>query len=726
MPVTAQDILELIGRHARRPLSSKEILAQLRLPRRDQRQVLRLLDQLVEEGRLHLAKNNRFSLPKQEPLVTGTIVTHREGYGFVTEIAGAGQDVFIPARYMRQAMNGDRAVVRVSINRQHGKPEGRIVQVLERAHRTLVGTYVDGDRGGYVTPSDPQVLHDIFIPYGKQGDAQFGQVVVVRIEDYPEEYRGASGVIQEILGEPDDPQVEILSLVHRLGLPYHFPPEVEQAAEQIPEVVVASDLGGRLDLRHLPFVTIDGETAKDFDDAVCVEGLEDGHYRLWVGIADVGHYVKANETIDLEAYERGTSIYFPGQCIPMLPERLSNGICSLNPHVDRLVMLAEMSFDSEGRRLNSQFHSGVIYSQARLTYTEVQAILDDQKPAIALDVPGLQQHVKIMGQLAGGLGQLRKARGSIDFDLPEAEILLDLRGRPENIVRSERYFSHRIIEEFMLAANEAVAEFLESKEVGFLYRIHDPPSMDRLQAFQEFIGYYNLGLELSEGGVSPRQLNRLLDEIKGLPVEKMINQILLRSLKQARYSPENVGHFGLASECYCHFTSPIRRYPDLVVHRVLRAVLEGQTNQSRPLQKLASRLEEMGNKTSACERRAMEAERDFVSLKKCQFMKDKVGQTFSGFISGVQPFGFFVELEDYFVEGLVHIASLSDDYYEYEEERHRLIGTRRRREFLIGHPVQVVVKNVQIERREIDFVLEELDQIPSRPVNGKSKLRRRK
>ena len=610
-------------------------------------------------------------------------------------------------------MDGDRAEVRVSAGRYHDKPEGQIVRILQRAHQDIVGTYMAGDRGGFVVPADPRLARDIFVPPDNQGDAQFGQVVIVRIENYPEEYRGASGIIREVLGDPDDPQVEVLSLVHRIGLPYHFPEDVLQAAAQVPDTVESEDLADRVDLRQLPFVTIDGETAKDFDDAVCVQHVEGNQYRLWVAIADVGYYVSENGLVDREAYERGTSVYFPGHCIPMLPERLSNGICSLNPGVDRLVMVAEILFNDQGDRVNSDFYSGVICSQARLTYTEVQATLDGTPHQSYQQLPWLEGHLAAMARLAERLGQRRKARGSLDFDLPEAEITLDLQGRPENIVRSERHFSHRIIEEFMLAANEAVASFLEKKEVPFLYRIHESPSMDRLLAFQEFLGYHNLGLELTGDGVSPQQLNRLLDEIKGLPVEKMINQVLLRSLKQARYSPDNVGHFGLASDCYCHFTSPIRRYPDLVVHRVLRAVLAGRTNQDRKFQKLAARLEEIGDKTSACERRAMEAERDFVSLKKCQFMKDKIGEIFPGFISGVQPFGFFVELEDYYVEGLVHIASLTDDYYEYEEERHRLIGSRRRREFLIGAPVEVLVKNVQVERREIDFTLAEGEQQPA-------------
>ncbi len=482
------------------------------------------------------------------------------------------------------------------------------------------------------------------------------------------------------------------------------------AAEGVPERVTDRDLAGREDLRDLPFVTIDGETAKDFDDAVCLR-QERGGVRLWVAIADVGHYVPEGSAIDREAYERGTSVYFPGQAIPMLPERLSNGICSLNPKVDRLVMTAEMLFDQQARRVESRFYPAVIRSRARLTYTEVSDMIVRSDREVIDRYGELYPQLQQMGEFAGRLTAMRRRRGSLDFDLPEAEILLDLRGRPENIVRAERNLAHRLIEEFMLAANEAVAAFLAQRKAPFLYRIHEPPDLEKLQALQQFVAHFNYGLELGPV-VDPGALQKLLAEVAGRPEERMINQVLLRSMKQARYAPENVGHFGLAADLYCHFTSPIRRYPDLVVHRVLREVLQKEKLSPGRSQQLQQSLPETGDQSSQRERRAMEAEREIITLKKCQFMAERVGEEFAGFVSGVQPFGFFVELEEYFVEGLVHISSLGDDFYHYEEDLHRLVGQFRRRIFQIGQEVRVSVKSVNLERREIDFVLVDLTQSP--------------
>jgi ribonuclease R len=438
--------------------------------------------------------------------------------------------------------------------------------------------------------------------------------------------------------------------------------------------------------------------------------------------------VAEGSPVDQEAYERGTSVYFPGKCIPMLPEKLSNGICSLNPNVERLAMTAEMLFDRQGHRLESRFYPSVICSRARLTYTEVAAMVLQEDPATTARFPEIYPHLLVMAELAQRLTAMRRQRGSLDFDLPEAEIVLDLQGRPENIVRAERNLAHRLIEEFMLAANEAVATFLAGRGAPFLYRIHEPPATERLQSFQEFIGHFNYGISLEKGSVDPRKLQELLAGLEGKPEERMINQVLLRCMKQANYSPENVGHFGLAADLYCHFTSPIRRYPDLVVHRVLRQVFTAGKMPAKRKAHLQEVLPAMGEHTSQRERRAMEAEREIVSLKKCQFMADKVGEVFSGFVSGVQPFGFFVELKDLFVEGLVHISSIADDFYVFEEDLHRLVGQHRRRIFQIGDEVQVTVAKVDLDRREIDFVLageepEPRVQSPKSRVSGpKSKV----
>jgi ribonuclease R len=649
-------------------------------------------------------------------LVTGTVSAHRDGYGFVSPASGEGADVFIPARFMREVMHGDRVVVRVEHGLRSGRPEGRIIRVLDRAHRTLVGRFEAGRRFGYVVPADPRLGTDLFISKAAARQVRPGQMVVARIDTYPDRNRSAEGTIVEVLGDPADPEVEILTIAHKYGLPVEFPGEVLAAAARVPDQVEDADRRGREDLRQLPTVTIDGETAKDFDDAVSVRREEDGKVRLWVSIADVGHYVAEGSPVDQEAYERGTSVYFPGKCIPMLPEKLSNGICSLNPNVERLAMTAEMLFDRQGHRLESRFYPSVICSRARLTYTEVAAMVVQEESATIARYPEIYPHLPVMAELAQRLTAMRRQRGSLDFDLPEAEIILDLQGRPENIVRAERNLAHRLIEEFMLAANEAVATFLAGRGAPFLYRIHEPPATERLQSFQEFIGHFNYGISLEKGTVDPRKLQELLAGLEGKPEERMINQVLLRCMKQANYSPENVGHFGLAADLYCHFTSPIRRYPDLVVHRVLRQVLTAGKMPEKRKAHLQEVLPAMGEHTSQRERRAMEAEREIVSLKKCQFMADKVGEVFAGFVSGVQPFGFFVELKDLFVEGLVHISSIADDFYVFEEDLHRLVGQHRRRIFQIGDEVQVSVAKVALDRREIDFVL--ADQEPKTEVQS--------
>jgi ribonuclease R len=723
MPTAPADLLAFLEHHARRPLSAREILTQLGMPKKAQPQLVRRLDKLVRDGVLICHKNGRYSLPRQVNLVVGRLSMHRDGYGFVMPPPGEGNDVFVPARFLHEAMDGDQVVVRVEGRGRGGKPEGRVIRVQERAHQTVVGRYEEGRSFGYVVPADPKLTHDVYIPWDASSQARPGQVVVARIDSYPDKTRNPEGTVVEVLGDPDDPEVEILTIVHKYGLPHRFSAEVETEAAAVADRVAPAELEGREDLRSLPFVTIDGETAKDFDDAVSVRREEGGRIRLWVAIADVGHYVTEGSAIDREAYERGTSVYFPGRCIPMLPEALSNGICSLNPDVERLAFVAEMIFDGEGRRLDSRFYPAVIRSCARLTYTGVHRMLEGEG-AVAEEQDILPE-LRTMAELAGRLTAMRRSRGSLDFDLPEAEIVLDLQGRPENIVRTERTVAHRLIEEFMLAANEAVAAFLAAHDTPFLYRVHEPPDPERLLAFQEFIAHFNYGLELGPAGVAPHRLQTLLAELEGKPEERMINQILLRSMKQARYAPENVGHFGLAADLYCHFTSPIRRYPDLQVHRVLRRVVAKGKLAEGYRRQLGERLPAMGEHTSQTERRAMEAEREIVDLKKCQFMVDKVGEEFDGIVSGVQPFGFFVELSEIFVEGLVHVSALTDDFYQYEEDWHRLLGMNRRRIFQIGTQVRVKVQNVNLARREIDFVLAEMDENSGiRPVKRRAKVRK--
>ncbi len=713
--ISAEQILRVFHRNAGQSLSLRDVQVELDLNAGERKQAARVIKELVREKLLRRVKGGRFALPAKGRQLTGVISVHRDGYGFVSR-GEEREDVFVPARFVRPAMHGDQVVIRLERDPRSGRPEGHVVAVVERAHKTLVGQYQQtGDAGGSVLAVDPALTEEILVAPGSEAGAADGQMVIVAIETYPERGRSAVGKVIEVLGDPDDPAVEIRVTAIKHDLPYEFPAAALAEAALVPEQVAAGERAGREDLRDLPFVTIDGETAKDFDDAVAIRRNPDGGFRLWVAIADVSHYVRPDSAIDREAYERGTSIYFPGTCIPMLPEVLSNGICSLKPDEDRLATVAELDFDARAVRTGARFYCGVIRSRARLTYTEVRLMLLDQ------DEPTRARYAELLADLAqmGAFAELRMARrrerGSLDFDLPTAEIVLDLRGKPENVVRSERNLAHRLIEEMMLAANEAVAHWLEQQKVPLIFRVHERPGEEKLAQLQDFLAHFNQGIAIPAEGVTPKILQDLLDRVAGRPEERAINHVLLRSLPQAVYDVENHGHFGLAADSYCHFTSPIRRYPDLMVHRVLKRHLAIDRSDRLPG---GASLGAIATQSSARERRAMAAERDIVDLKKCQFMAEKIGETYHGLIVSVHSFGFFVELEEYFVEGLVHISNLEDDYYEYEEDQRRLVGQRQRRMFEIGDQVDVRVETVDIKRREIGLRLQEA-AAPAKPSRSR-------
>ncbi len=719
------DILELLQQHASRPLSLREIQDTLDLRAGERKALGKVLKDLVKEGSLVQLKGGRFALPKKVNLVVGRLSVHRDGYGFVSPADGGRDDLFIPARHIRPAMHGDLVVARLEHSIRSGRPEGRVIRVEQRAHRLVVGRYRLEHGVGFVLPVDPRIQDALLVPPGGEIEVRHDQMVLAEIESYPGRTRGAVGRIREVLGNATDPDVEIRIAAIQFNLPYEFPAAVLAEADMMDSQVRESDLAGREDLRALTFVTIDGETAKDFDDAVAIQRLAEG-YRLTVAIADVAHYVASGSVIDKEALARGTSVYFPGSCLPMLPEALSNGICSLNPRVDRLVMAAELDFDAGGRRIGTRFCEAVIHSRARLTYTEVAAVLVESDPAVREELQALVGDLEVMRELAELRIALRHQRGSLDFDLPEAQIQLDLQGRPENIVRAERNLAHRLIEEFMLAANEAVASWLVQQRKPMVFRVHEAPGEGKMAVFQEFIAHFNQGISIPTEGVTPKLLQGLLERVAGQPEEYVINHVLLRSLPQAYYSTSNLGHFGLAADNYCHFTSPIRRYPDLTVHRILKGQLSGHGKDKADD---AVSLDEIASRSSSAERRAMEAERDIVNLKKCQYVADKVGEKYHGMVTSVHAFGLFVELREIFVEGLVHVSSLEDDFYQYEEDRHRLIGMNRRREFTIGTPLQVTVHKVDLDRREIDFrLVDEQKPGPAKQDSrrGKPKPRRRK
>jgi len=698
MAFSPDEILEYFSHQARRPLSSREV-AEKFARRAGRRDLQRALKSLVREGALVRLKGGRYSLPQQVNLVIGRVSAHRDGFGFLEPEKG-GTSIFLPARTMRQVMDGDLVSARVEKQGPGKKAEGRVIKVLERARETVVGRYYSSRRFGYLVPENRRLTHEIMIPPDQSAGAQPGQIAVARIDAYPTAGRNPEGTIVEVLGAPDDPVVEILSIAHQFGLPHQFPPPVLAAARKIPQQVLPEDRLGRVDLTHIPLVTIDGETAKDFDDAVFAEREEGDGFRLWVAIADVAHYVVKGSPIDREAYARGTSVYFPGQCLPMLPEELSNVICSLNPGVERLALTAELTIDDLGRPVSSRFYPAVIRSRARLTYRQVQSALDGQGGSLP---NGMGCGLEVLRELAGLLLTRRSERGSIDFDLPEAEVVLDLQGQTEDVVRSERTFAHRIIEEMMLAANEAVAKFLTGRGAAFLYRIHEPPDSERISEFEDFLGHLGFARPAFSGKIKPRQVQEWLRQVEGTAVEGVVNQVLLRCLKQARYSPESRGHFGLAADCYCHFTSPIRRYPDLTVHRVLRKAVAGEKVSLEV--EAHQELTEIGKHTSWRERQALEAERQIIALKKCQFMEKHLGKEFSGVISSIQPFGFFVELAEFPVEGLIRLSSLADDFYDFQPERWQLIGRHTGRKFELGQTVRVTVKKVDAQQREIDFSL---------------------
>jgi ribonuclease R len=628
----------------------------------------------------------------------------------------------VPAAAIRPAMHGDRVVAAVTRARR-GKverPRGHVVRVLARAATALLGVVRHGRSGTWLVPQDTRVGYRVRLL--DTGGAREGELVSAEITRYPDLQDDLEARVTTVLGDASDPRVETDAVIHAHGLPLVFPEAVLREAERVARDVRMPAGAGtlpppasgprpwreswvsseRLDLLDLPLVTIDGETARDFDDAIAILDGGGGRTRLVVAIADVGAYVRRGGVLDQEARARGTSVYFPDRVIPMLPEALSNGICSLEPGADRLVQAAVLDCDSGGRVVGAAFFPGVMRSRARLTYTEVRQIVADGDLPTRRRYADLVDDLERMAALAEAMAKLRHARGSIDFDLAEAEVVLDPHGRPESIVKAERNVAHRMIESFMLAANEAVAAYLTAMRVPIPYRIHEPPDPDALVELTRFLEGFGLRLERRGEALKPAAFQRVLERVAGRPEERLVNTVLLRTMKQARYAALNVGHFGLAAECYTHFTSPIRRYPDLVLHRVLAAHL---ARDGAALAAATADLAAICEESSRRERDAMEAEREVVQLKKVQFMQDKIGETYDAFVSGVVPFGFFVELERWFVEGLVHVATLTDDRYDFVEHRHQLEGRRRGRVFRLGDAVRVRVASVSVERKQIDFVL---------------------
>jgi ribonuclease R len=694
------------------PATARELLRELRITREERTVVKRHLRNLVNDGALVHIKGNRYGLPDRMDLVVGKLDGHPSGIGFVTPerpVEGLTRDIYIAAPNMKEALHGDRVVARIERYRDDGRAEGRIVQVLERTATTVVGRFdVDGSGLGFVTPFDKRLTMDIVIPRQEARGAEPGQMVTVEVTRWPTPSRGPAGRVVEVLGDINDPGVDTEIILRKYGIPDDHGAEAVAEARRIGQNVRQKDMAGRTDFRDRTVVTIDGEHARDFDDAISIERLKNGHYWLGVHIADVAHYVQEGSALDTEAYERGTSVYFPERAVHMFPEDLATGLCSLRPDVDRLVQSCLMEVNGRGDVVRYEIHDGIIRSNARMTYTAVNQILTDRDPAVVEQYRALVPQFELMRELFEILNGRRHRRGSVDFDLPEADVILDDDGFIRDITAAERNVAHRLIEEFMLLANETVAHHLESHHMPALYRIHEPPDPLKVLQFEEFVSAFGFTLGASEGGgVKPAHFQKLVEKMRGNPAERPIAMLMLRTMQKARYDAMNVGHFGLAAPTYTHFTSPIRRYPDLVVHRVLRELRQTKVTDERKSE-LDEELPEIGRHTSEMERRAADAEREILQWKKVRFMADKVGDVYEGYITGVAPFGMFVELVDHYVEGLVHVSTMADDYYRYREQQHVLFGENTKKTYRLGDRVTVQIVRVDMERRQIDLGLEEV------------------
>ncbi len=706
-----EQLLKLIKEKVSHPATPRELEQRLRIPREQRGTFRRLLKDLVARGAILETRGNRLGLADMMDVVVGRIVTHPRGFGFVVSdrpVAGTAGDVFIAGSNLNQAMHGDRVVARIERVGTDGRSEGRILRILTRGSQSIVGKFsTDRSGGGFVAPFDRRLIMDVDVPPGDQRGARPGEMVVVEITRWPTPTRGPLGRITAVLGDIDQPGVDNEIIIRKYAIPDEHGEAAVVEARRLGKAVRERDLQGRTDFRPFTAVTIDGEHARDFDDAITLERLPNGNYWLGVHIADVAHYVREGSALDEEAFDRGTSVYFPERAVHMFPPDLATGLCSLNPHVDRLVQSCLMEIDRKGAVVRYELHDGVIHSNARMTYTGVNAILTGADPEAIARYETLAPLFRDMRDLFEILNRRRHRRGSIDFDLKEPEIVLDDEGMVAEIVALERNVAHRIIEEFMLVANETVAQHLDEHAVPTLYRIHENPDPLKVAEFQEFISTLGYSLGADPEGVEPGHFQKLVERMRGTPEEKPIAFLMLRTMQKARYAESNLGHFGLAAKSYAHFTSPIRRYPDLVVHRTLRELRHGLMSAERR-DELSDDMPEIARHTSERERRADDAERELVQWKKVRFMADKVGDQFEGYVTGVSAFGLYIELIEHFVEGMVHVSTMADDYYRFVERAHLLRGENGGRIYRLGDRVTVQVIRVDMERRQIDLGLSEI------------------
>lgn len=699
-----QKLLGLISEAAYNPLKKEELAMIFDIHHTEMPMFYNFLDELVESGYLILTKKGKYTSPNQMGLFVGKLVSHKKGFGFVESDEEYTQDLFIPADSLNGAMHNDRVIAEITTPATDEKrAEGRIIKVVERAITDVVGTFQESKNFGFVLPDNKKFNKDIFIPKKFFNGARGNDKVVCRITQWPTEDRKPEGKIIEILGQKGDRYVEIASVIREHGLPEEFPKKVLDEAEKVAIEIPQEEIDRRLDIRDMNIFTIDGEDAKDLDDAVSIEVLDNGNYKLGVHIADVTHYVKEKSKLDKEALKRATSVYLVDKVIPMLPKTLSNGVCSLNPFEDKLTLSVFMEIDHKGEVVKHDIKETIINSKARMTYTEVSDILEKDDEKLKKTFAKVADDFFTAEKLARILMKRREKRGAIDFDFPEAKIILNNDGDVVDIVQYERRISNRIIEEFMLITNETVAEHFFWLNMPFVYRVHETPAHEKIETLNKFISTFGYVIKGDLESVHPKALQGIIEQIHGKTEEKAISTIMLRSLKQARYSPECVGHFGLAAQYYSHFTSPIRRYPDLQIHRIIKEFLNGKISQKRQDQ-LAQIVDYASTQSSEREREAELAERDVKDIYKARYMEDRVGEEFVGIVSSVTSFGMFIELDNT-VEGLVRLADMGDDYYIFDENTFTILGERTKKMYRIGDVVKIKVEKVNVDFKEIDFKL---------------------
>ncbi len=697
-----QIILDIINDDNYIPMKIKELAIVLNVPKENREDLEEVLKELLAEGRISVSKKGKYGKPSGNILV-GTYEGNAKGFGFVT-VEGETEDIFIPESASNGALNEDLVQVVLRSGKGGKRREGEIIKILEHGVTELVGTYQKSQNFGFVVPDNNKISRDIFIPIEKSKGAMTGHKVVVKISSYGDKNKKPEGVVKEIIGHINDPGTDILSVVKSLNIPMEFPDEVMKQVERIPNEVDSKDMAGRMDIRDWQTVTIDGEDAKDLDDAITVQ-KEGNRYVLGVHIADVANYVQEHTPLDKEALKRGTSVYLVDRVIPMLPHKLSNGICSLNAGADRLALSCIMEIDEKGNVVGHRIAETVLRVDRRMDYTTVKKILEDNDEAAIQEYKELVPMFRLMEELAGILREKRNKRGSIDFDFPESKILLDEKGHPVEIKPYERNMATKIIEDFMLIANETIAEDYFWQELPFVYRTHDNPDSEKMLKLGLFINNFGYAIKTTQEEIHPKELQKLLERIDGTDEETLISRLTLRSMKQAKYTTNCSGHFGLATKYYCHFTSPIRRYPDLQIHRIIKENLRGGLNEKR-IRHYESILPGVADQSSTTERRADEAERDTDKLKKVEYMEQHIGEEFTGVISGITNWGMYVELPNT-IEGMVRITEIRDDYYYYDEEKYELVGETTKRTFKLGQEVKIQVAATDKMLRQIDFSLAE-------------------